>query len=192
MGKINPLRAGLLTFSILLILGMLVYRCLPGDYHVPVKNAIDTGFVNLGISPGNFAILAKSTDGEKILIVDIREAEAFEKAHLPNAINIYSSDLIERRNIKALRKKPVYLYSDNEAESHRMAYLIAMLGVNVKAVNSEYNNIRKVLEGSSSQYDNFSSQEKIRFDYQNYFKAFKESTPTPVKVTIVKPKTGGC
>jgi rhodanese-related sulfurtransferase len=191
MKTINPLRAGLLIFTLLTIIGMIAFKLLPGSYEVSVKDAVQDDFLQASISPGDF-LTRMNENPDNMIVVDIRDEESFKKGHLEKAIHIPAKDLMHRKSLKALRKKDVYVYAHSEAESHRMSYLLAMMGVKAVAINSNYENLSKVIDGKAGPADFFRSEEKIRYDYARHFKAFKETAPEPVTITIIKPKAGGC
>lgn len=190
MNNINPLRAGLLILSLLVVAGLILFRFLPGNYKVAVTDSAT--LTETGISPSEFASEIRKED-KKRQIVDLRSEADFSSAHLENAINLPFEDLGSKKNLKALRKKKVYVYSSAEALSHQAAFLLQMNGIDAKAVNSDFTNISAVLSGKAKgPAAGMHSDEKIRYDYRNHFKAFKEEEAQPIEVTLIKPKPGGC
>ncbi len=143
-----------------------------------------------------------STDTkDQFLIVDLRSAAAFEKGHLPGAINIPGEELLERSHRRTLKgKKPVLLYAEQE---HRavaaQALLLGMGYENVRIIPGGFETIREnVMEGFNPQ-NAFYSSDKARFDFPRFMKAqTKESTeqrratqsmPEPPEPTAIP---GGC
>ena len=191
MTTINPLRAGLLIFGFLTIAGLFFFRFKPGNYKVSVKESLSKEFLETGISPSEFRQYYQDKETD-ILLLDIRSLAQYEKAHLEGANSYPEAELLNKGHLRKFKKQDVYIYSDKEAHAHRAAMLLSMLGVKAKAINSSFENIQKVVGGKSTPEEGLSSHEKIQFDYAKHFKAFKEDKPVEVKVTVIKPRAGGC
>ncbi len=188
----NTLRKSLLIFTLATIAMSFIFRFMPGNYKVSVNDSLNPEFTELGVSPVDFRGIANS-GGKKLMILDLRDAESFSSAHINDAVNIPVEQILSRKHLRGIKKKDVYLYSDSEKESHRIAYLLSMLGVQARAVNSNFENIAKVMKGGSGPAENFSSEEKVEYDYSVHFKAYSDVKPAKeVKIDLIKPSPGGC
>lgn len=126
---------------------------------------------------------------DQFLIVDLRPTAAFEKGHLPGAINIPGEELLERSHRRTFKgKKPVLLYAEQE---HRavaaQALLLGMGYQDIQIIPGGFETIREnVMEGFNPQ-NAFYSGDKARFDFPRFMKVqAKQSTeqrrstqPTP-------------
>ncbi|WP_299080173.1 rhodanese-like domain-containing protein [uncultured Paraglaciecola sp.] len=78
------------------------------------------------------------TDGKDLIIVDVRTAEEFQQGHVPNAINVPLSDIMQDTAIlKSSKGKPIVLYCRSGKRAGKAANLLQKDG---------YQNIRH-LEG---------------------------------------------
>lgn len=186
----NPLRLGLLIMLIVIIVGSLLYRYWPSDYSISADVAAKVAADNKGMTP--FEFLNELQSERNRIIVDIREKEEFETGHIEGAINIPAAEILGKRNIRKIRNYPVLVYGSEEAESHMIALLLQMTGIDAEAVNSNYNHIKSLQEEKSSSPMRFFSEEKVQYNYNEYFKAFDLTPTEPVEIKVPVPSPGGC
>lgn len=186
----NPLRLGLLIMLAFLIVSTLLYRFWPSDYAIPSQRAAEAAAEDHGVSP--FEFLKRIDSGDNLVIVDIRSKGEFEAGHIERALNIPAPEILNKRNIRKIRKSPVLLYGSTEHESQMIALLLQMTGLDAKAVNSNYAHLRRLQEESGSSPMLFYSEEKVRYNYNLYFKAFDITPEEPLEIKVPVPAEGGC
>ncbi len=145
-------------------------------------------------------------ENNDLLIVDLREAEAYAQSHLKGSINIPFEKVLERKNLRKLRQKnkPAVLYSSSQTKSAQALLLLKSLGVdNLHIIPGSYETINKKL--LSSDYPDpayfFYNSEKARWDFNRFFGKQKSKKQTLDKHTHTIPEvpdmepaaiTGGC
>jgi rhodanese-related sulfurtransferase len=186
----NPLRLGLFITLAILIAGTLLYRLWPSDYTISARKAAETASEYHGVSPFDFMKMTAS--GDELIIVDIRSKEEFEAGHIEGALNIPAAEILKKRNIRKIKRGPVLLYGSSERESHMIALLLQMTGSEADAVNSNYAHLRSLQEESVSTPMLFFREEKVRYNYNRYFKAFDITPDEPAEIKVPVPAPGGC
>lgn len=189
--RIHSLRSGLFIMMMILVIGTLVIRWLPGNYVVSVQESAAIADNNKGMPPYEFWKRFESEDAEYILL-DIRDRESFAQGHIERALNIPFSEIAEKKSIRSLNKDTVFVYSDSEALSNMAALLLNMLGVDAKAINGDFRIIESVKDGSKNPSYLFYSERKTRFNYPVYFKAFDTPEPDQVEIEVPLPAPTGC
>lgn len=188
---LTPLRLGLLVMLSVLVLGTLAFRFQPSRYKMPLETSAEVSGEQSGIAPADFWKEMETPSSDRIL-VDIRSTGQYKAGHIKEAVRMPEKEILLRRNLKELRSKTVFIYSDKEPTSHRAATLLTMVGVNASAVNSNYKHLTAVQKGPRKPSAMFFSEEKARYQYQDYFKALKITPAAPIEVKVPVPKPGGC
>lgn len=81
---------------------------------------------------------------EKLVFVDVRSQYDFVKSHLPNAINIYSADILDKENFEFFESlkvddKIAILYGESVTEANIPYMILKQIGIkNLKLLNSGY------------------------------------------------------
>ena len=187
----NPLRLGLLIMLAILVIGLFLYSIWPARYRIAIHESAEVAAAMPGLPPGDF--WSETRDGKlSAMLVDVRSKADYDKGHIKGAIHIPFGQLTDRKQLHKLRKEQVYLYSESEAVSHQAALLLRMLGINATPVNSTYPFLTSIQFETENQTGFFFSEEKMRFNYPLYFKAFKVTEPAPVEIKVPVPKPEGC
>ncbi|MFO7613923.1 MAG: rhodanese-like domain-containing protein [Bacteroidales bacterium] len=189
--NMTPLRLGMMIMLAVLLAGILVFRIWPANYSMPLKEAATAAADQQGTAPIYFWNEIRSA-GTVPMIVDIRSREAFSQEYIDGAVNIPLDELLDRKNLKKLKKSPVMIYGEQEATAHQAALLLNMLGVEAEAVNSSFRHLQNTRLESGHAPALFFSEEKARYNYREYFKAFDQAEPEPIEVKVPMPSPGGC
>lgn len=141
------------------------------------------------------------------VLVDLRNQFDFENGHIDGAVNIFSSQILEKEPLKFFRKiekegKTIVLYSQNPLETNSSWYLLYKLGFeNIKILNAQVNLLNNKLEIKPI------SNENLTVDIASYIKKSNEvkvetveikpiktevKKVTPVKKVKVEIEEGGC
>jgi len=190
--NINPLRSGLIIMLAITVIGLLIVAAIPGRYKTPVEDAASMAASMQGITPMAFreAHLQQHADH---LLIDMRSPEEFSRGYLPGAMNLPVEDMMLRRNLKKLRKDKVWIYCQSEDVAHQAALLLRMKGVDAHPVNTGYHHLNDLISGEGFNAPAlFQSEEKIRYDYQQFFRVYE---PEPVEAPVIKvivPTPEGC
>lgn len=115
-------------------------------------------------------ILLRNGEGQDYLLVDLRNTEEYEQGHVPGAINIPYSELLDRNHLRKLRNGArVLLYSDAEHITAAAQVILVGQGVeNIRMIPGGFNSIRQyVLEGFNPTRA-FYSEDKARFDFPRF------------------------
>lgn len=99
----------------------------------PDKVLSDVLNENNRISPIKVAKFIINNDSS-VILVDIRSQFKYLKGHLPNAINIYKADVLDKENIGFFRSlkqknKRAILYGDNVIEANTPYMILTQVGV---------------------------------------------------------------
>ena len=189
--NMTPLRIGMIIMLAVLLAGILAFRFWPANYKMPLKESATAAADQQGIAPIYFWNDIRSA-GTVPMIVDIRSREAFSQGYIDGAVNIPLDELLDRKNLKKLKKGPVMIYGEDEATAHQAALLLNMLGLEAQAVNSHYTHLRDTRLESGRAAPLFYSEEKAQFNYQEYFRAFETEAPEPLEIKVPMPSPGGC
>lgn len=189
--NMTPLRIGMIIMLAVLLAGIMVFRFWPAGYSMPLKEAAGAAADQQGIAPLYFWNELRSAETIRML-VDIRSREAFAQGYIDGAINIPLDELLIRKNLKKLKKGPVMIYGENEAAAHQAALLLNMVGVQAEPVNSSYTHLKNTRLESGKAAPLFYSEEKARFNYRDFFKAFESEAPEPLEIKVPMPSPGGC
>jgi rhodanese-related sulfurtransferase len=144
-----------------------------------------------GIDPYAFHALIREPEFSGI-VLDVRDQQAFNKEHLPNAIHIPMDQLLHRKSIKQLKKGPVYVYAGKEETAHEAALLLGMKGIEATPVNGNYQILSAARHESGNAPLMFFNKEKMQYNYPQYFKAMEPEMVQPVEIKVPLPKPTGC
>ncbi len=117
-----------------------------------------------------YHILMNEGMADNVVLIDLRSAEAFEKGHLPNAVNIPSEELLNRQYRKVLRtKKNLLLYAGSEHIAVAAQTILLAKGMdNVQAVPGNYQSITKYLLDGFDPSRAYYHEDKARWDHQRF------------------------
>ncbi len=107
---------------------------------------------------------------DNVVLIDLRPAEDFKKSHLPNAINIPSEELLNRKHRRTLRtKKNLLLYAGSEHIAVAAQTILLAKGMdNVKAIPGNHHGIKEhILDGFDPSRAYF-HEDKARWDHQRF------------------------
>jgi rhodanese-related sulfurtransferase len=201
---IKLLNTGTLLFAALLAAGLLFAALTSGKYNQSngrvLEKALDESFV---VGYGELQGLLDEPE-RRVLLVDLRPAEAFAAGHLPGAINIPAAQILDQNAQGPLKEKnrAILLYAAEEHEAATVAMLL--MGKQKKAVvrvvAGGFEDIRaQLLEGPLDPSFRYFRDDKARFDYNRFMKTAtqadgEETAPPPVPEfrTEVVSVQGGC
>ncbi len=189
LDNVNALRTGLTTFFIVFLIGVAVYKFLPANYKIAASDISKSELFTEQLSPYDFYQILNSEDID-IQIVDIRNEEQFNESSFKNSINIPAEQVLNRANIKKLRKNKNLIISDLEGKSHSIALLLLQLGINAVPVNSDYQFIRENIIEYFNHTQLFFSCEKKAYDYQRFIPVEEAIEIEEVKIDL--DALGGC
>ena len=189
--KANPLRVSTTIFTGIIILLLLVRKCIPGDYTVPVSDIVHEELNNNAVTLKELKTMLDGKDRD-FLLVDIRTPEEFAAGHLADAVNIPTKDLLDRKSRKQLHKQLNIIYCSTESMAHSAAFLLNQCGYQCRPVNGNYDIIKtKVIDKFEPSFG-FYSEEKQQYNYPAFIK--QQEAPQEFKVdkkTEIKTQ-GGC
>ena len=146
-------------------------------------------------------ILLTKGEGKDYLLIDLRNAEEYLQAHIPGAINIPYSELLDRNHLRKMSNgSQVLLYSDAEHITAAAQVILVGQGIqNIRIIPGGFNSIRQyVLEGFNTSRA-FYSEDKARFDYRRFMdvRGIEPSHEVPTipgipEVEDSPPVAGGC
>jgi rhodanese-related sulfurtransferase len=140
----------------------------------------------------DFNKLLKS-QGDNVLIIDMRSPENFKKSHIKNATNQPVETAFDKKLLKELRKseKQIIICAESQSEATLCFMMYSSMGIE---------NI-KVLAGNPELYVhwteskdpglNYFNDEKIKWNYRNLIKQDEAAPSTDVKPMMNRAK-GGC
>lgn len=168
----NSLRQGIFIFFIIIILVLIVYSFIPGDYEKTPKQALNSIISNDSVSFQNKDIHEILTGKYKneYQLVDIRPEKDFEKGHLQNAFNIPFNHLLKREFLKKLdHSKKQLIYSKQEAKAHEAALLLLQKGfANSMAIPANYESLKQRIDSKKKINWEDITQEKPKYDYRAF------------------------
>ncbi len=146
-------------------------------------------------------ILLSSAETLDYLLVDLRCNEEFMHSHIPGAINIPYSELLDRNHLRKLRdRSQVLLYSDAEHITAAAQVILVGQGIdNIRMIPGGFNSIRQYVLEDFDPARAFYSEDKARFDYRRFMDVRTVSpshaAPTIPGIPTVEdspPLAGGC
>ncbi|MDD3686436.1 MAG: rhodanese-like domain-containing protein [Bacteroidales bacterium] len=140
----------------------------------------------------DFNKLLKS-QGDNVLIVDLRSAENFKKAHIKNAINHPAESAFEKNVLKELRNSEKQIIICAESQSDASLYLMMYSSMGIENVKVLAGNPEMYLQWSETKDPalNYFNEEKMRWNYRNLIKQDEAAPATDVKPMMNRAK-GGC
>ncbi len=145
--------------------------------------------------------LLTSGEARDYLLVDLRGAEDYLQGHIPGAINIPYSELLDRRHQKNLsNRSQVLLYSDTESATAAAQVILVGQGIeNVRMIPGGFNSISKYVLDGFNPTQAFYSEDKARFDYRRFMNVRavgpSHEAPSIPGIPVVEdspPVAGGC
>jgi rhodanese-related sulfurtransferase len=145
--------------------------------------------------------LLTSGEGQGYFLVDLRDANDYLQGHIPGAVHIPFSELLDRKHHKRLsNKSPVLLYSDAEHITAAAQLILVGQGIeNVRIIPGDFSSIRQYVLDGFNPTRAFYSEDKARFDYRRFMDVratgpSHESPATPAipEVEDSPPLVGGC
>lgn len=135
---------GTLVFLFIILIGFLTLHTQKHPFvSGPEEVLLESIKGNDKITPPNVAKSIISKD-EKFVFVDVRSQYDFVKGHLPNAKNIYSSDILDEENFnffESLKEddKIAILYGESVTEANIPYMILKQIGIkNLKLLNCGY------------------------------------------------------
>jgi phage shock protein E len=137
-----------------------------------------------------------------MILVDLREPEAFRAGHLEGAVNIPVDDVLKRKHRTTFEKKhPKLLIAEDEATAHAIRLILLGKGhENILVMAGSYHLLEQhVLQHFDPSWA-FFREEKAAWDYPRFMpntgtaRQAKEKTPSiiPEMKTEVRTVQGGC
>ncbi len=135
------------------------------------------------------------------LLVDLRDDDDYLQGHIPGAIHIPHSELLDRRHQKIMSdKSQVLLYSDAEHITAGAQAILVGQGIeNVRIIPGDFNSIRQYVLDGFNPNRAFYREDKARFDYRRFMdvRAVRPSHEAPTipgipEVEDSPPVAGGC
>ncbi len=191
--RTHPLRIGLLIMLTILFIGTLWTSFIPGGYKVPIRDGARLAAEMEGVAPHELLQYYNDDRKDAPLLVDMRPQEAFDAGHLPGATHLSPEKLSNKRQLKRLRKQPVWVYSDSEVTAHQATLYLQMVGVDARALNSHYTHLARLIqEEVPSAASRHYSEEKVRYNYKAHFPVFIPEPAEPILFEVAVPTGEGC
>ncbi len=188
--KANPLRVSATVFTALIIILMVIQKCAPGSYTVPVSESLSPEVSGTPVSLKELHSMLGQTEKE-FLLVDIRTEQEFNQGHLQDAVNIPTETIFQRKNRKLLRKQQNIIYCSTESMAHTVAFLLNQCGYDCRPVNGNYDIIKANVVDKFVPSMGFYSDEKQQYNYPAFIK--QNEAPQEFKVdktTEIKTQSG--
>ena len=114
--------------------------------------------------------LLTSGEGQDYLLVDLRDADDYLQGHVPGAVHIPFSELLDRKHHKRLNNKsPVLLYSEAEHITAAAQLFLVGQGIeNVRIIPGDFSSIRQYVLDGFNPTRAFFSEDKAGFDYRRF------------------------
>ena len=198
--KTKRISIAAVLFILIVLIGLLTYKRPKYMYAINTKSALEK------LTNDNYLFTLNDLNNPDYVLVDVRNQFEFEKGHLKNAINIYTSDILSDENsglfneLKETNKTAV-LYGNNPQEVNAPFLILYQLG---------YDNI-KLLAVKNSYFENKlitknSDIEKSEADITTFINESRENASiepivediikAPKKIITIKKKKrvaeGGC
>lgn len=194
----NSLRSTSLVIFALIILGAIIRSLIPADYDVTAEETVKHDTKKAAMSYLAFHKKYNSEQINQYQLIDIRDKYAFDKDHIPGAVNIPYAELLKKQGLSKINKKPVLVYGQQEATSAAAALLLYQLGF--EKVNYLPGNFQTIKQFVLEEFDpvhSFYSAEKKQYNYQNYIRTNQQAAgAAPQKQTEAPKETinvsGGC
>jgi rhodanese-related sulfurtransferase len=140
----------------------------------------------------DFNKLLKS-QGDNLLIVDMRSPENFKKSHIKNAINHTVETAFEKKLLKELRKSEKQIIICAESQSEASLYLMMFSSMGIENIKVLAGNPEMYIHWSKTKEPslNYFNEEKMRWNYRNLIKQDEAGPATDVKPMMNRAK-GGC
>lgn len=138
---------------------------------------------------------------EDFLIVDLRQADVFEKGHLPGAVNIPMNELLNRQHRSKLNAaRQILLYANEQHLALAAQVLLTSQGYDqAKVIPGSYESIRQFALDDFQPAKAFYNDDKARFDYPRFMsvKAVQPAQQSPARPEVPQvedstPVAGGC
>lgn len=133
------------------------------------------------------------TQGDNVLIVDLRNPESFKKSHIKNAINHPVETAFDKKLLKELRKSEKQIIICAESQSEASLYLMMYSSMGIENIKVLAGNPEMYLHWTESKDPalNYFNDEKIKWNYRNLIKQNEAAPATDVKPMMNRAK-GGC
>lgn len=188
--KANPLRISTVIFTGVIVIMMLIYKFIPGNYTVQINDSLKEEISSDAVSLKELRTMLQQQDRD-FLLIDIRSPEDFKAGHLKEAVNIPKETLLDKKNRKVLRKNKCIIYCSTESMSHSVSFLLRQCGYNCRPVNSHYEVIKEKVIDKYDPSFMFFSEEKQQYNYPAFIKQHDAPTEFQVdKKTEIKIQSG--
>lgn len=140
----------------------------------------------------DFNKLLKS-QGDNVLIVDLRNPESFKKSHIKNAINHPIETAFENKLLKELQnsEKQIIICAESQSEATLCFMMYSSMGIeNIKVLAGNPEVYLHWIESKDPAL-NYFNDEKIKWNYRNLIKQDEAAPATDVKPMMNRAK-GGC
>lgn len=142
--KTNRITTGVIAVLVVLLLGFLFLKPVSFSFNTPLEQELsEVNQTQYKVSPQQIAQSITKKDPQTVLI-DVRSPFEFNKGHLPEAINIYSVNLLDNNTVsffKDLAKgnKKVILYGASASEANVPFMILKQMGIqNIAISNAGY------------------------------------------------------
>jgi rhodanese-related sulfurtransferase len=167
--KANPLRVSTVIFTAIIIILMLIRKFIPANYTVAVENSLLPEIWGNEVTLQELHGLLQQEEKD-FLLIDIRTPEEFEAGHLPDAVNIPTPKLLDKKSRKLMKKHTSLLYCSSEQMAFSASYLLRQCGYDTRPVNGNYDIIKTNVVDKFVPSFGFYSEEKQQFHYPDYIK----------------------
>ncbi len=212
--KINTLNNGALLLFALIIAGLLFNAVFSKNYGRSNSAVLEAAmeedfFISYGelealLFPANTDLngqaVPEGAETGSVVIVDLRDPEAFARRHVPGALNIPAREILDRKHRKAFRgDTPKLLYAGEEHVAATSAMLLLGKGVeHIRVIPGGFRELDEHLlhAGQLDPAYRFLRDDKARFDYPKYMKAGsqqmqEQTTPAIPEMKVISVQ-GGC
>lgn len=195
MNKSNLVNRLAILFAVVFLSIYAISKITAEDYTLTATESIElTALEKKSVSLQELYLMLLQ-DGKNFQLIDIRDSKAFEHDHLPNAIHIPFSKLLEQDTTvwHLTAEKKVIFYSDGETLSSNACYLLKSVGhTNIAYLQGGFTIAKqKVFDDYDPAYGHY-SMDKPYFDFSRYFNTKSQNPqPQPNVVTEIK-VSGGC
>ena len=186
--KTNKITTGVIVVLAILLLGFLFLKPATFSFNTSLEKELsEVNLTKNKVTPQQIAqnIISKN---QQIILVDVRSPYEFNKGHLPNALNIYSINLLEDKNINFFKdiskgNKKAVLYGASVSEANVSFMILKQMGIQNIAISNAGYDVFKNNKWSEIAASNTSFDDEIPvIDFAQFISdANKAKLPTEMK-----------
>lgn len=195
------LNTGSLLFLAIVAVALLFNLLTSGKYKVSNARAMDISLQDDFIM--NYGELDNiiSSQEQQVQFIDLRDLEAFSAGHIPGAVCIPLSEILDKPGRKIFRESAaIVLYAEKESLAAAAAQVLAGKGyTGIRIVAGGYSDIEQyVLQTGLNQAYRFYKEDKAQYDYPRFMNGPEQQSEDaaipqlPGMKTEVITVQGGC